>query len=71
MTADLTAMNCYPAWMGEHSDTYAFQLAGLLSTIMLPPDQEMPEAEIKEAIALLNRVGPGPNEPYVGETDGR
>ena len=57
---DLCGMNCPPAWIGEHSDTYAYMLAGILSTVMLPSDQDMPEREIRECIERLNELGPDP-----------
>jgi hypothetical protein len=62
----LTAMNCPPAWAGEHSDTFAFILAGALSRVMLPDDRVMPSEEIADVIARVNADGPG---PYIGGSD--
>ena len=56
----ISAMNCPPAWAGEHLDTYAYMLAGALSTIMMPPDMVMPSEQITGAIERLNALGPGP-----------
>ena len=61
---DLTAMNCPPAWAGEHSDTFAFMLAGALSRVMLPDDRTMPQAAIGGVIRRLNEIGPGPWPDY-------
>jgi hypothetical protein len=54
-------MNCPPAWAGEHSDTFAYMLAGALSTVMLPDDQVMPTERIAEIIERVSQAGPNPS----------
>jgi hypothetical protein len=55
---DFYAMNCPPAWAGEHLDTFAYILAGALSTVMLPSDQVMPTVEIEQIIERIKAEGP-------------
>ena len=59
------AMNCPPAWAGEHSDTYAYVLAGALATLMVPPGQEIPTERIAEIIERVNQAGPGPRPRFI------
>lgn len=46
------------AWDGQDVDTFAYQLAGALSRVMLPDNQEMPSMEITATIEHLLERGP-------------
>lgn len=45
------------SWDGESLQTFAYQLAGALSTILMAPDEAMPTEKIQEMVETLLAKG--------------